>query len=464
MLLCGACNNNEAFTTSVENKLTFATDTISLDTVFSNVPSSMKSFWIYNQSGSGIRCTNVALENGNQTGFRVNVDGTYLGNDNGYQTSNVEIRSNDSIRVFVELTSNYTNTSAPEKVEDNIVFTLESGEQQQVNLNAYSWDAVSLRNIVVTKDSTITSEKPVIVYGGITINEGATLTLAQGTTLYFHSGAGIDVYGKLISAGSANQNVTLRGDRLDNMFDYLPYDGVSGQWNGLRLHTSSYNNQISYTDIHGTFDGIAIDSADVNIPKLTLESSTVHNCQGYGINSNNSTLIINNSQITNTLNDCLFVNGGKADINNCTLAQFYPFDSNEGVAFRFSNQNNPIIKMNCINTLITGYADDVLMAEGTYDESTFNYMFDHCLIRTPKVETEDSVHLTNIVYEDVNDTTVAGAKNFANIDTQNLIYNFHLTDVSLARDKANPATAMPTDRNGILRDDKPDIGAYEYKE
>lgn len=459
-LFC-ACDNNDSFTASKSNLLTFAVDTVSLDTVFSNIPTSTKSFWIYNNSGDGIRCASVKLESGNQSGFRVNVNGIYLGGENGYQTTDLEVRDGDSIRVYVELTSNYTNRNEPIKVQDNIIFNLESGGEQRINLNAYSWDATMLHDLEVKKDTTISGSKPIIIYGGITVEESATLTLEQGTTLYFHPGALVNVYGTLVCNGTAGQNVTLRGDRLDNMFDYLPYDGVSGQWGGVRLHSSSYDNKILYTDIHGTNDGLVVDSSDVNREKLTLESSTVHNCQGYGLNLSNSMVNIYNSQITNTLKDCLYIKGGKVDIRNCTIAQFYPFDSNRGVALRFGGMSTGMT-MSCVNTLVTGYADDELMAEGGYDEGTFNYAFDHCLIRTPRVETADSVHLTNVIYEDVTDTIASGYRNFVKIDGDNQSYNFHLSGVSKAIGNAAPST-WQYDRDGSRRDDEPDIGAYEYK-
>lgn len=100
-------------------------------------------------------------------GFRVNVDGSYLGETVGYQTQDVEVRKGDSIRVFVELTSHVQHADVPKLVEDNLVFTLESGVQQKLNLNAYSWDALLLRDKRVSQDEVIQSSQPIVVYGGI---------------------------------------------------------------------------------------------------------------------------------------------------------------------------------------------------------------------------------------------------------------------------------------------------------
>ena len=274
-----ACDDGDSFTDSPSNLLSFSVDTVRFDTIFSTVPSSTRSFWVHNKSGKGLRCTNVRLEGGNQSGYRVNVDGVYLSPEQGYKANDIEVRDKDSIRVFVELTSNVTFTDKPKELNDNLVFTLESGRQQKVVLNAFSWDATLLKDVTIGKDSTLApSGKPMVVYGGLTVEEGATLTLAAGTTLYFHGNAGMTVKGRLLSKGTEEANVVLRGDRLDRMFDYLPYDRVSGQWQGIRFEETSYDNEMTYTDLHGAFNGIVADSSDVSRNKLTLANSTVHNC------------------------------------------------------------------------------------------------------------------------------------------------------------------------------------------
>ena len=181
-----ACDDGDSFTDSPSNLLSFSVDTVRFDTIFSTVPSSTRSFWVHNRSGKGLRCTNVRLEGGNQSGYRVNVDGVYLSPEQGYKANDIEVRDKDSIRVFVELTSNVTFTDKPKELNDNLVFTLESGRQQKVVLNAFSWDAMLLKDVTIGKDSTLASSgKPMVVYGGLTVEEGATLTLAAGTTLYF---------------------------------------------------------------------------------------------------------------------------------------------------------------------------------------------------------------------------------------------------------------------------------------
>ena len=458
-----SCDDDDSFTTSSSYVLTFGVDTISMDTVFSTVPSSMKEFWVYNRSGEGLRNINVRLEGGNQVGFRVNVDGAYLSSTTGYQISDIEVRNKDSIRVFVELTSALNYGDEPEYIEDRLIFTLESGVQQSVVLNAYSWDADFKSSATIAEDATFTADRPIVVYGTLTVVEGATLTIEAGAQLYFHSDASIEVAGTLLCEGTADANVVLRGDRLDNMFDYLPYDYVSGQWNGVHFLESSYGNVLSFTDIHSAYDGVAADSSAVDRLKLSVENSVIHNCQGTALATHNCVVSIVNTQLSNALGNCLMIDGGIAYMNNCTLAQFYPYDSARDVAFAFTAETYPLLSLVCRNTLVTGYADDEVMGtQGDDATHDFYYYFDHCIIRTPKIETADSVYLVSVTYEEVDDTVAGGSKHFAKIDTDNLRYDFHLSSVSKAVDGGDATTAMTYDRDGVLRDALPDIGAYEY--
>ena len=144
------------------------------------------------------------------------------------------MRKGDSLQVFVELTAPENRQLEPQQLEDHLLFQLESGVEQRVCLQAYSWDAVKLTDLTVAADTVIESAKPIVIYGdGIKVDSGAVLTI-RNTTLFFHDQAGITVNGIL-----KTEKAVLRGDRLDHMFDYLPYDRVSGQWRGIRFGRSS---------------------------------------------------------------------------------------------------------------------------------------------------------------------------------------------------------------------------------
>ena len=359
LTICVACQDDESFSTNTGLRLEFPADTLQFDTVFSQTPSSTYTFWIHNRNNDGIRLESVRLRRGNQSGFRINVDGIYLDNSNGSQTNDVEIAKKDSILVFVELTAPETRQLDPVLVEDDLIFTLESGVQQKLCLQAWSWDAQKWFSPVIAMDTVVSSRVPILIYGDLTVNEGVTLTI-RNMSLYFHDGAGLEVYGNL-----QTENCLLRGDRLDRMFSYLPYDHISGQWKGIHLYPSSTSNELIRTEIRNPQYGVICDSAalDTTQCRLRMEECIVHNCAGNGVEAANSYIRLENCQLTNTLGHCLSVSGGIGEISYCTLAQFYPFSADRGAALHFSNRLTPLLRFLLEGSIVTGYEDDVMAGE-----------------------------------------------------------------------------------------------------
>ncbi|MBR1388824.1 MAG: lipoprotein [Prevotella sp.] len=432
ILALASCQDDSRFSTSGNLRLTFSADTLKMDTVFSKTPSSTYTFWVYNQHDEGIRLNSVRLARRNQTGFRVNVDGSYLDNSNGSQVNDLEVRRKDSLLVFVELTAAENLQQEPQLLEDHLVFTLENGTEQTVDLRAWVWDAERVNMLRIQNDTVIESQKPLVVMEGIVIEEGVTLTL-RNTTLYFHDQAGIDVMGSLHS-----ENCTMRGDRLDHMFAYLPYDRVSGQWNGVRFYESSVDNQLTDTEVRNARAAIVCDSAaiDSTQARLTMTRCIVHNAEGSGIEAVNTYLILRECQLSNTLGPCLSVSGGIAEVSYCTLAQFYPFSADRGTAIYFSNsfqgQPLPLLRFSCEGSIVTGYEEDVVVGEPLDTVTVFNYQFTNTLLRTPKVETADSIYFQAIRWETPKDS-IQGKKHFKIVDEDNLYYDFHLDSLSTAQ-------------------------------
>lgn len=457
-----ACTDDEHFSASPAYTLSFSSDTLVFDTAFNNTTTTTQSLWVYNRTDKNLRLSSVSLAGGTTTGFRANVDGEPLGQGAAGAIATAELLRHDSLRVLVDLKTPAEQTDSFLAIHDDLVFLLESGVEQRIHLDGASWKAVRLQDVHISRDTTISSPSmPVVVYGNLTVDSAATLTLAAGTTLYFHEDAGLHVYGTLLARGTAAQPVVLRGDRLDNMFDYLPYDRTPGQWQGLHLYASSYDNDLQYTDLHSAYDGIVADSADVARSKLTMTACTVHNCQGYGLWARNCRMALLNTQLTNALRDCLYLDGGDVYVNNCTIGQFYPFDGNRGSAVYFTNAS-PLQRFSVENSLITGYADDVLTGMRSDTAAAFHYAFSSSVLRTPRVTTADSAYFTHVVYENLKDTTGTAERHFRKMDVENFIYDFSLDSVSVAIGVADAATSLPTDRLAHRRDDHPDAGAYEY--
>ena len=419
-VLLTACSDNDSFTKDPSQRLSFSSDTIRLDTLFSQVPSVTYTFWVHNNSNDGLRITEARLENGNLTGFRVNVDGTFL-NPVG---RNFEVRKGDSLRVFVEITSYDTHSLDPKLVEDNLMLTLESGTVQKVNLRTYSWDAEKVTNLEVNEDMTIESEKPLVIYGdGIHIAKDATLTL-RNTQLFFHSAAGILVEGRLVA-----DNCLLRGDRLDHMFDNLPYDRVSGQWIGIDILCNATGCWLTNTEVRNAWDGIWADSTQV-----VLTNSVIHNCRGYALNAHDSNVVLDYVQLSNAERDCLLLQGCEAVVDHCTLAQFYPLVGGRGAALHYGPTKRDMT-LDCRNTLVTGYEDNVAQSDKSDKENVgmVSYHFENCLLRAPEVKDEEASYV-DILWETPKDE-FQGKQHFVTFDEEIMFYDFTICQESPAYER-----------------------------
>lgn len=165
-----------------------------------------------------------------------------------------------------------------------------------------------------------------------------------------------------------------------------------------------------------------------------MERCIVHNSSGHGLELYNAYVGIKDCQITNNQGDCVLAYGGAVLMDGCTIAQFYPFVADHGVALRFFNSYQglayPLEILSCQNSILTGYADDELMGTQERADTSYNYVFEKCLLRTPEVN--DTTHFKNIIWEKSTDE-IQGKKQFVLIDETNLKYDFHLDSLSTAK-------------------------------
>ena len=103
--------------------------------------------------------------------------------------------------------------------------------------------------------------------------------------------------------------------------------------------------------------------------------------------------------------------------------------------------------------------------EDAAEPNAFNYKFENCVIRTPEVTDEEELpHFVNVVFEEKENADSVYTNHFRKVDGDKQDYDFRLAKTSVAIDRADPATATKTDRNAMPRDERPDVGAYEFKE
>ena len=96
--------------TDTMGELRFSTDTVTFDTVFTTIGSTTLSFKVYNPGKETIRISSISLAGGNDSFFRLNIDGEPV-----RQASNVDIPPDDSLFIFVAVTIDPTNSNNPNR-------------------------------------------------------------------------------------------------------------------------------------------------------------------------------------------------------------------------------------------------------------------------------------------------------------------------------------------------------------
>ena len=127
-----ACDGlEENYSTNPNLRLSFSTDTLSFDTVFTTIGSATKKVMIYNRNKDALNIRSIMLASGGVSGFRLNVDGR-----KGDYFDNVGILGEDSMFVFVEVTVDPMEANQPFLIQDSIVF-MTNNQKQSVLLEAF---------------------------------------------------------------------------------------------------------------------------------------------------------------------------------------------------------------------------------------------------------------------------------------------------------------------------------------
>lgn len=463
-----SCSDYDSWTTSPTAQLTMSQDTVAFDTIITEQGSTTKTLIVFNHNDKGLRISRVALAQGASSHFRVNVDGQYLTSGVG---EDFEVRRKDSIYVRIEVKLPDQNSDAIRDFEDQLLFTLESGVQQRVILTASGMDVVIMKGEIIAADRTLDAKRPYVIYDSLVVAPGATLTLPEGCTLMFHDHTSLLVHGTLKANGTLAKPVTLRGDRTDRMFPYLPYDNTPNRWGGIHFYADSKDNELTQCDIHAGDYGIICDSTALtedSDPLLLMEDCIVHNIGGPGLVFTHCRTQVTGTQISNTLGRCVDIEGGAHTFVHCTIAQFYPLSAQRGDALYMADMEGetiyrPLLWCHFINCVITGYAEDVIM--GNLAETTFaevDFAFQNSLLRTV---VSDDQRFQDVRYDLPDSLDVNGEHHFVLFDTHNFLYDFAPDSLSAIRGLADPefSKLFPVDRRGVnrLADGAPDAGAYE---
>lgn len=485
-----SCRKDFSTTPSTGN-LEFSKDTVYLDTIFSGISSSTYTLKVYNRSSEAIHIPSIRLGKGEDSGYRLNVDGLP-----GRSFEDINILAKDSIFIFIETTLNTEEVNSI-LYEDQILFD-EGEREQKVQLVTLVQDAHFLRpdkidDIVETllidgEDSgipgryltddelTFTNDKPYVIYGYMMVGTPdfapKTLTIEAGAQVHFHANSGLYVApnSSLHILGELDNEVMIQGDRLEP-----EYEDVSGQWGFINLLPGSVNNTIAYATIKNGTIGLASWSISSNtVPTLSIKNSKIFNQLSFGIIGINS-FITGENLVVNNCGSSGFaaMAGGAYDFTHCSFANswggarstpnIWLVDSNKYIKaedddleildFYFANFTNCILDGN-------GNIELEFDREGTDNE--FNYKLTNNLIRFNDF---NNTYTDNPMYDFNNTELFTGNIFNGNPDFKDLILNeLIIGENSDANGKADTTgtAVVPTDITGKTRANPADIGAYEH--
>lgn len=466
------------FDTGGSVNLRFSTDTLTFDTVFTQVGSTTRYFKIYNQSDRFARVDEIKL-GGESSPFRINVDGYQ-----GPVIRDLEIPPKDSVYVFVEVTVDPDQplSVSPFIIEENLEIRT-GAESNTVLLNAWGQNANYIpsvkgarRQVLITCDMntwTWDDPKPYVIYGVVVI-DSCTLEIPAGTDVYVHGGSvfsqgqsyndGVLFIGKnanLQVLGTPDNPVTFQSDRLEK-----DYQHRIAQWGRIQLGAESKDNVISHARLRHANIGVLVDSlAELNIDHTVIGyngTASLAAFRGLVTGYNN---VFHSAAGYNLRVDF----GGVYRFDYCTFANVGFGEEAVGVSnyYCFKQENNQCVdaKASVLNLeirnsiLYSSQPDGLTMLDATEDPDFFRVSFKNSLIRIKDLLDKDrfpqflSDHPTVTQYE-------FGDPLFH--DTEN--YDFSLDSLSVARDLARPIPGISHDLIGNPRDPvSPDAGALEWQ-
>jgi len=461
-----ACNDT-LYSTNPKYLLSYSTDMLSFDTVFSTIGSATSKVMIYNRNNVALKISHLGIGGGKNSPFKINVDGS-ISTDN--QFTDIEIRAKDSLYILVAVTVDPTNSDSPVLIEDSLVLQT-NGINQKIKLQAIGQNVKIFRNKNILNDTTLTSEKPFLIYGNLAIDSAKTLTIMPGCKFYFHNNANLMIYGNLKAEGTADKPISMRGDRLDeiNFSTPIPYNSVAGQWGGLYLLSKFGNHVLHHVNMNSGYVGIYFSNEDRSItPTLEIADCRIQNFLTYDLFVKNGNVQASNTEISNSSSYSVYLSGGKHTFIQSTIANYFDNSniqptSRDGTPAVMIMNFNRVAPMETVfrNCIISGdLANEFSLA--SQDLEQYNGIFDHCYIRKPN--SLALLQFTNIRWSQKNDTIF---KSTSYNSEKNINFNFVPDSVSPARGLADPtvATQFPIDLNGNnrLTDGAPDAGAYEWE-
>lgn len=457
LVLLTSCTKKD-FDSNPELRLNFSSDTVLFDTVFTTLGSATKVLMVYNNNDSKLLISEIHLGAGQTSSFKINIDGSP-----NHILKDIELDAGDSLYIFIKVRIDPTNQNNPLIVDDSLMF-LTNGNLQKVKLVAWGQDAYYHRPdhfpanfpaySIVPCNSTWINDKPHVVYGWLVVDSACTLNIEAGSKVYFYNNAVLMVYkdGSLKVNGSFGSEVVFRGYRTDSYYKDLP-----GQWGGILFSEGSKHNSIEYAHILNGTLGVQVDkTADASNPQLVIKNSRIGNMSVGGFSGNATNVYSENLVIEGGGEYSLSINGGKYHFKHLSIGNYWSGSARVNPAVVMRNfYIEPDLTATVVeptevffgNSVVYGNQSDEILISPAEGGGSFTWSFDHCLLKT-KILTAYSQNYNQCIL-DKDPLFKDPAKHKLYPDTLSPLQD------------AGVFMGVPKDILNIVRDDRPDIGAYE---
>lgn len=492
--LYSSCRTDFTFRPIESSELRFSRDTVYLDTIFTGISSATYTLKVYNTSDDAVSIPDIYLDNGDDSNFRLNVDGF-----SGKSFQDVELLPKDSMYVYIETTADIgelTQNNTQFLYEDKLHFS----DVGEVSLMTLVQDAVFLYPTKVNgiKESIpignpddnvgiegryladneliFTNEKPYVVFGYMGVPSGKTAVFEAGARIHFHENSGIIVGSNatLLVNGEASTDpeamegeVIFEGDRLEPLYDNIP-----GQWGTIWLTEGSTQHQFNHATIKNATVGILMDSNDGTAnPTLTLKNTQIHNSASINLWGKTAHIYAENSVFGNAGQGSFFGNiGGNYHFTHCTFANYWnkSYRSTPAVSLTDyvpidseTNYVRPLEKATFDNCIIKGnqFVEFFVEQEGA---EAINFKLNHTAIQ---FESSNQSVIDNPLFGwDNTDYYVQIIRNATPsfvLPEENDMRISQKSDF-LQKGDSTIGSQIPTDLLGVQRTSPPDLGAYQH--
>jgi len=481
------CKKEDELETSPSARLNFSIDTLTFDTVFTEIGSATRRFTIRNGNSGKVRISNISLKNGDESNFRFNVDGVP-----GPRVRDLEIRGNDSAFVFVEVTVDPNNQSSPLLIFDALTFDL-NGNRQEVVLSAWGQDAYYYRPtqrptglpalsflseydeyFPISTQIELPNDKPHVIFGYLVIDSLINLTVPAGTQLHFYDGAGLWAYrgSNLQVNGQRDNEVVFQGYRLESFYEDQP-----GQWDRIILNESPRDHKFQHAIIKNAFIGISAEyfflsgTPQIANNKVHLYNTEISNMEGVGMLIRNYNVLVENSLITNAQNQLVAsLGGGEHRFIHSTLANYWAYGNRQEATFYGANAFQIQVSSTEVlevvgdlsvyfgNSIIYGPNREELEAD-SIDGGTLDITMDHCVVKTELTDNDVDWFQSTIINPEI----PFGFFNPLFLNTGDGEFLLHSESAAIDQGSIAITDTLLIDLDGNMRDALPDLGCKEFQ-